>query len=72
VQTKENAVEKSKRSYFLPTKLVSVFDKECRKSGYVRERVVAAAIANFLNASPDGRHKMFLELDHLLNSRRAK
>ena len=60
-------MSKSKRSYFLPTKLVQVFDKECKKGGYVRERVVAAAIANFLKASPNDRHGMFMELDDLVN-----
>ena len=62
-------MDKSKRSYFLPTKLVTLFDKECKRGGYVRERVVAAAVANFLKASPDARHKMFMELDATLTKR---
>ena len=62
-------MDKSKRSYFLPTKLVTLFDKECKRGGYVRERVVAAAIANFLKASPNDRHKMFMELDGMLTKR---
>lgn len=65
-------MDKSKRSYFLPTKLVTIFDKECKRGGYVRERVVAAAIANFLKASPNDRHKMFLLLDEMLTSRKSK
>jgi len=65
-------MDKSKRSYFLPSKLVVVFDKECRRGGYVRERVVAAAIANFLKASPNDRHKMFLQLDEMLGGKRSK
>ena len=62
-------MEKSKRSYFLPTKLVAIFDKECKRGGYVRERVVAAAIAQFLKASPNERHEMFMYLDELLNKK---
>jgi len=62
-------MDKSKRSYFLPGKLVTLFDKECKKGGYVRERVVAAAIATFLKASPNDRHNMFLELESLLSKR---
>ncbi len=62
-------MDKSKRSYFLPSKLVTLFDKECKRGGYVRERVVAAAIATFLKASPNERHKMFVHLDQLLSKR---
>jgi hypothetical protein len=62
-------MDKTKRSYFLPSKLVTTFDKECKKGGYVRERVVAAAVNNFLNASPNDRHKMFLQLDSFLTKR---
>ena len=56
---------KVKRSYYLPEKLVTLFDKECQKGGYVREAVVSAAIHNFLNASPSDRQKMFSRLDAL-------
>ena len=42
---------KIKRSYYLPDKLVKAFDAECSKSGYVREKIVAASVMNFL-ASP--------------------
>ncbi len=65
-------MDKAKRSYFLPSKLVTVFDKECTKGGYVRERVVAAAIASFLKASPVERHEMFMYLDQLINSGKGK
>jgi hypothetical protein len=58
-------MEKDKRSYFLPNKLVDAFDKEARKQGYVRERIIAAAIAHFLRSSPDERALMFEELDRL-------
>ena len=64
-------MDKSKRSYFLPTKLVTLFDKECKRGGYVRERVVAAAIASFLNSDPNERHEMFMKLDKVV-SRGAK
>lgn len=70
VPRKEPGMEKSKRSYFLPDKLVTNFDKECKKSGYVRERVVAAALAKFLKSSPTERHDMFMDLDRLLNKAR--
>jgi len=62
-------MEKSKRSYFLPGKLVTMFDKECKRSGYVRERVVAASIASFLAADPNQRHEMFMKLDKLVNKK---
>jgi hypothetical protein len=62
-------MDKSKRSYFLPTKLVTAFDKECKKSGLVRERVVAASIATFLKANPNDRAKMFQALEELLAKR---
>ena len=32
-------MEKVKRSYFLPDKLVEALDQEARKQGYVREKV---------------------------------
>jgi dienelactone hydrolase len=64
-------MDKVKRSYYLPNKLVTAFDKECTKSGYVRERVVAAAVHCFMNASANDRHDMFIELDEFLR-RKAK
>jgi len=62
-------MSKAKRSYYLPEKLIKAFDKECQKSGYVREKVVAASIENFLNSSPVDRHKMFTELDDFLTKK---
>jgi len=62
-------MSKAKRSYYLPAKLVKAFDLECRKSGYVREKVVAACIDNFLRSSPTDRHKMFARLDAFLSKR---
>jgi hypothetical protein len=59
LQQKENPMAKAKRAYYLPGKLISAFDKECRKSGYVREKVVAAAVFAFLQSDPDARAKMF-------------
>jgi hypothetical protein len=50
---------KPKRSYYLPGKLVTAFDKDCQKSGYVREKVVAAAMLAFLNSDAGARAKMF-------------
>ncbi len=62
-------MDKEKRSYFLPSKLVVAFDKEADKQGYVREKVVAAAIAHFMRGSPDVRAEMFEELNKLLAGR---
>ncbi len=59
-------MNKIKRSYYLPNKLVDAFDAESVRSGYVRERVVAAAVCHFLNASPAERQKMFESLDGFL------
>ena len=62
-------MEKDKRSYFLPNKLVAAFDKDADKQGYVREKVVAAAIAQFLRSSPDERAQMFEYLDKLVSGK---
>ncbi len=62
-------MDKPKRSYYLPGKLVSAFDKECSKSGYVKEKVVAAAMLSFLNSNPDTRSKMFDRLDGFLKGK---
>jgi hypothetical protein len=62
-------MEKEKRSYFLPDKLVAVFDKEAEKQGYVREKVVAASIAHFMRSTPDSRAEMFDCLDKLLSGK---
>jgi hypothetical protein len=55
-------VSKPKRSYYLPGKLVAAFDKECQKCGYVREKVVAAAMLAFLQSDAGVRAKMFEKL----------
>ena len=63
-------MEKPKRSYYLPEKLVSAFDRECSKSGYVKEKVVAAAMLSFLNSNPEHRSGMFDELDTFLKGKK--
>ncbi len=63
-------MDKPKRSYYLPAKLVTTFDKECSKSGYVKEKVVAAAMLWFLDSSPDDRSKMFERLDVFLKGKK--
>ena len=63
-------MEKPKRSYYLPGKLVMAFDRECSKSGYVKEKVVAAAMLAFLNSGPEARSKMFDRLDAFLRSKK--
>lgn len=65
-------MEKPKRSYYLPGKLVNIFDKECAKSGYVKEKVVAAAMLSFLDAGPEARSRMFERLDSFLKTKAAK
>ena len=62
-------MDKDKRSYFLPNKLVAAFDKDADKQGYVREKVVAAAIAHFMRSSPDKRAQMFEYLDKLVSGK---
>ena len=61
-----HTMEKPKRSYYLPGKLVTAFDRECSKSGYVKEKVVAAAMLSFLDGNPDRRSQMFERLDGFL------
>jgi len=63
-------MEKYKRSYYVPKKLVTAFDAECRKSGYVREKVVAAAILKFLDAKPNERMQMFDRLDRFVTGKK--
>jgi hypothetical protein len=60
-------MKKLKRSYYLPLKLIDNFDNECQRSGFVRERVVAAAVYNFLQSNANDRHAMFLDLDKFMN-----
>jgi hypothetical protein len=62
-------MEKEKRSYFLPNKLVAAFDKEAAKQGFVREKVVAAAIAHFMRSSPEARAQMFEESNKFAGGR---
>jgi hypothetical protein len=57
---------KPQRSYCLPGKLVAAFDKECQKTGYVREKVVAATTLAFLQSDPGVRAKMFERLASFL------
>ena len=52
-------MEQPKRSYYLPGKLVTAFGKECERSGYVKEKVVAAAMYTFLQSDATARAKMF-------------
>ena len=52
-------IDKPKRSYYLPGKLVDAFDKDCAKGGYVKEKVVAASMLAFLESNPGERAKMF-------------
>jgi hypothetical protein len=63
-------MEKPKRSYYLPKKLVDAFDKECRKSGYVKEKVVAAAMLMFLDSDPNDRAKMFDRMDKFISGKK--
>jgi len=63
-------MDKPKRSYYLPAKLISAFDKECSKSGYVREKVVAASMYAFLCSNPETRQKMFERLNTFLHSKK--
>ncbi len=62
-------MQKEKRSYFLPNRLVTAFDKEADKQGYVREKVVAASIAHFMCSSPDARARMFEQLDKVVSGK---
>ena len=63
-------MEKYKRSYYLPKKLATEFHTECSKSGYVKEKVVAAAMLNFLDADPNGRTQMFDRLDRFVTGKK--
>lgn len=61
---------KSKRSYYLPTKLIKSFDTECKKAGLVREKVLAASLHRFLQSGPAERSAMFEQLDKDLRKKR--
>lgn len=63
-------MEKPKRSYYLPLKLVGAFDEECERQGLVKERVVAAAILGFMDAGAEERHKMMDRLDAFLHGKK--
>ncbi len=63
-------MDKPKRSYYLPGKLVAAFDKECQRAGFVREKVVAAAILSFMASGPQERSEMFDKLDAFLRSKK--
>jgi len=63
-------MDKPKRSYYLPGKLVDAFDKDAVKGGFVREKVVAAAMLAFLDSSPGERAKMFNRLDSFVSSKK--
>lgn len=63
-------MDKPKRSYYLPGTLVTAFDKECSKSGYVREKVVAAAMLNFLDSNPVQRAKMLERVSSFVGSKK--
>lgn len=58
-----------KRSYYLPVTWVDRFDDECQKSGFVRERILAAAVFHFLQSGANNRHDLFMNLDKFLNKR---
>ncbi len=63
-------MEKPKRSYYLPGKLVDAFDKDATKGGFVREKAVAAAMLQFLDSSPNERAKLFERLDNFVSGKR--
>lgn len=63
-------MDKPKRSYYLPGILVTAFDKECSKSGYVREKVVAAAMLNFLDSNPMQRAKMLERVSSFVGAKK--
>lgn len=63
-------MEKPKRSYYLPAKLVAAFDRECSKSGFVKEKVVAAAMLSFLDSNPEHRNAMFERLDVFIRGKK--
>jgi hypothetical protein len=62
-------VAEQKRSYYLPKKLIDAVDKGCRQAGLVRQRATAAAMLNFLQASPQERQEMFDRLNRFLSGK---
>jgi hypothetical protein len=63
-------MDKPKRSYYLPGKLVKAFDVECAKGGYVKEKVVAAAMLAFLENGPDKRATLFDRMDKFCKAKK--
>jgi len=61
---------KSKRSYYLPVKLIKTFDAECQRAGLVREKVLSAALHRFLQCGPEERAAMFEQLDKDMRKKR--
>ena len=59
----------SKRCFNLPKKLTTVFDKECVKSGYFKEKVVAAAMLKFLDSDSNTRNKMFEQMAKFIDEK---
>ncbi len=50
---------------------MTFFDNECSKSGYVKEKVVAASMLHFLESDPENRSRMFERLDGYLRGRKS-
>ena len=63
-------MDKPKRSYYLPMKLVDAFDKDAAKGGYVKEKMVAAAMLHFLESDANARAKLFDRLDKFLGGKK--
>ncbi len=63
-------MDKPKRSYYLPAKLIAAFDRECERMGLVKERVVAAAVLYFLEADAEPRQHMLEDLDAFIHGTR--
>ncbi len=61
-------MDKPKRSYYLPAKLVNAFGADCGKNGFVKEKVVAASMLSFLESDPATRSKLFERLEGFLSS----
>lgn len=63
-------MDKTKRSYFMPVKLVKLMDEECKRGGYIREAIVAASVPAFLEASPSQRQDMLERFHEFVTKRR--
>jgi len=64
-------MEKVKRSYFIPAKVSKVLDEAATKQGFVKEKVIAAAVLNFIDGDPNSRSKMFDRLDGFVRSKKG-